>query len=49
MTRAAEKARMWVKNVTDSVFRFYYLNIPWLRINITFIFMSFSRDEFMRK
>ena len=32
---------MWVKDVL----RFCYLNIPWLRINSTLIFMSSSNDE----
>ena len=42
---AAEKAVMWVKDVTNFL-RFSYPNIPCLRINITLIFMSFSSDEF---
>ena len=44
----AGKALMWVKNITD-FWRFYYLNIPCLRINITLIFMSPSSEEFTHK
>ena len=36
---------MWVKNITYFG-RFFYLNIPCLRINITLIFMSSSSKEF---
>ena len=39
---------MWVKNITD-FWRFYYLNVPCLRINITLIFMSPSSEEFTHK
>ena len=42
------KALMWVKNITDFG-RFCYLNIPCLRMNITFIFMSSSSEEFTNK
>ena len=43
-----EKVLMWVKNITDFG-RFCYLNIPCLRMNITFVFMSFSSEEFTNK
>ena len=39
---------MWVKNITD-FWRFCYLNIPCLRMNITLIFMSYSSEEFTNK
>ena len=39
---------MWVKNIMD-FWRFCYLNIPCLRINIGLIFMSFSSEEFTHK
>ena len=35
---------MWVKNITD-FWRFCYLNIPCLRINITLIFMRSSCEN----
>ena len=38
----AEKALIWVKNITD-FWRFCYLNIPYLRMSITLVFMSSSR------
>ena len=44
----AKKALMWVKNIAD-FWRFCYLNIPCLRINIPLIFMSFSIEEFTHK
>ena len=39
---------MWVKNITD-FWKFCYLNIPYLRINITLISMSSSSEEFRHK
>ena len=41
----AEKALMCAKNVTNFL-RFCYLNIPCLRMNITFIFTNSSSDVF---
>ena len=45
---AAGKALLWVENITD-FWRFCYLNIPCLRINIALIFMSSSSEEFTHK
>ena len=48
MTRpfmAAGEALLWVKNITDFL-RFCYLNIPYLKMNFSLIFMSSSSDEF---
>ena len=39
------KLDIWVENITD-FWRFCYLNIPCLRINITSIFFSSSSDKF---
>jgi len=39
-------SQVWFKNVILIFVRFCYLNIPCLRITITLIFMSSSRDEF---
>ena len=39
---------MWVKNITD-FWRFCYLNIPCLRMNIALIFLSSSSEEFTHK
>ena len=39
---------MWVKNITD-FWRFCYLNVPCLRMNITLIVMSSSSEEFTYK
>ena len=51
MTRhlaGGRKALLWVKNNSD-FWRFCYLNIPCLRMNITLIFMSSSSEEFRNK
>ena len=45
---AAVKALKWLKNITE-FWRFCYLNIPCLRINIALIFMSSSSEEFTHK
>ena len=45
---AAGKALKWVKNITE-FWRFCYLDIPCLRINIASIFMSSSSEEFTHK
>ena len=45
---AAGKALKWVKNITH-FWRFCYLNIPCLRINIASVFMSSSSEEFTHK
>ena len=37
---------MWVKNIIDFE-RFFYLDIPCLKINLTVIFMSSSSNELM--